>query len=79
MNDLKNQASSGDITLSGSALKLGVGFTGLPFVALNLEYIMNDYNKYKSPGVDQSIDSSGYLKDAKMNSILFSLSVPFDI
>jgi hypothetical protein len=79
MNDLKVQPSTGEVTLSGSALKAGVGFTGLPFLALNLEYIMNTFNKYKGPGVDQSIDSAGYLKDAKMDAVQFSVSVPFDI
>jgi hypothetical protein len=79
MNDAKLQRSTGDVTLSGSALKAGVGFTGLPFISLNLEYIMNTFNKYKGPGVDQSIDNSGYLKDAKMDAVQFSVSVPFDI
>lgn len=39
-NQLKSDAS----TLKGSAYKVGLGFTGLPFVSLNFEYLNEKFN-----------------------------------
>ena len=77
MNDLKIQDTA-DLNLSGSAVKAGASFTALPFISLNLEYIMNTYNHVKEPGVDQGIPGA-MLNKAKSDAILFSVSVPFDI
>lgn len=55
---------------TGKTTKVGVGFTGLPFLSLNLEYIKdtidkveNDTSSNSSPNVDHS-------------SVMFSVSLP---
>jgi len=42
-------------TYSGNAMKLGVGFTGLPIVSINLEYIATTYTKAEAMGITQTI------------------------
>lgn len=42
----KSKDSSGTATLKeGKGIKLGVGFTPLPLVSINLEYFQNEYDK----------------------------------
>lgn len=72
MNDLKLKNSGGESTYTGTAMKAGVGFTGLPFVSLNAEYIMNDYNKLKTPLGEGDTDAKG-------SEIRLSASLPFDL
>ncbi len=79
MNDLSAKFSGGEMKFKGDALKLGVGFTGLPFVAINFEYIMNDYKKLSTVGGEGSIGGSNYYSSVKMNSLLVSVSLPFDL
>lgn len=66
-------------TYEGSAMKLGVGFTGLPIVSLNLEYIMADYDKVKGGGSDASIGSGNLITEAKSSTVMLSVSAPFDL
>lgn len=42
-------------TYSGNAMKIGVGFTGLPIVSINLEYIATTYTKAEAMGITQTI------------------------
>ena len=73
-----NQAEFGDTTtidLRGNGLKLGVGYKGLPFVSLNLEYLMQTYKEARvggSPWADLSTD-------VKANTLMFTVSLPFSI
>ncbi|MNT19450.1 hypothetical protein D3C72_1547100 [compost metagenome] len=48
----------------GSGMKIGVGFTGLPFISINLEYIKDDFTKFNGESLDDSFDkfdSTAYL------------------
>jgi len=59
---------------SGNGYALGVGFTGLPFVSLNLEYRSFSYDSSKRSGTTTSLNPKW-----TMNEILLSVSLPFDI
>ncbi len=53
---------------SGSGYRAGVGFTGLPFVVINVEAIGRDYNKYSGNAI-----SGG---DLKNTSVCVNISLP---
>ena len=52
---------------------LGVGYTGLPFVAVNLEYRVNDFDKQTFEN-----GSSSDLSDTDDSFFMLSVSLPFD-
>ena len=56
----------------GSGAKFGVGFTGLPFININLEYRKITYDEIKVGSVELS-DEYGY------NAYMISLSLPFTL
>jgi hypothetical protein len=65
--------NKGDLELSdGSGMKFGIGFTGLPFVDINVEYRKGTFGEYKFGGA--KVD-----KDTDYSSLLLSLSLPFVI
>lgn len=53
--------------LKGTSTKLGVGFTGLPFVSLNLEYMKETFDKFGDA------DS-----DAQTETYILSVSLPLE-
>ena len=58
-NTAKNKTNGS--VLTGSTKELGVGFTGLPFLSLNLMYRMVDHDEFESAsGVKSSIDYSNH-------------------
>lgn len=56
-------------TYKGSGMKFGIGFTTLPFVILNLDYMTNTYDKDSNGAVSPKIESTGFL---------FNVSIPFE-
>jgi hypothetical protein len=60
-----------NITISGSALKIGLGFTGLPLVSINLEYTMDTYTQEKYNSTTTSLSSSNG------NTVALGVSIPF--
>lgn len=68
------RSNNGD-ELSGSTTTFGVGFTGLPFVSLNLEYRMLSFDKF----TDVSNNNAETAVDESVNEIVLGVSVPFDI
>lgn len=72
LNDWTSRLPGGDSTASGSAIKVGAGFTGLPFVSLNFEIMQSTFTKVKFAGVESSYD-------AKATSYTLSVSAPFDL
>ncbi len=58
---------------SGSGYALGVGFTGLPFVSLNLEYRSFSYDEVETSGSTSTLSPS-----FDLNEILLSVSLPLD-
>ena len=61
--------------LSGNTTTFGVGFTGLPFVSLNLEYRMISFDKF----IDSSNNSAESTVDESVNEIVLGVSIPFDL
>jgi len=72
MNNLNLKDSVTSITnkLSGSYTKVGLGWTLLPLVSLNLEYQMNNYNKLNSNDIKQTYDKFDH------NALMVSVSLP---
>jgi len=66
--------SNGDplILEAGSGSKVGLGFTGLPFLDINLEYRRGTWDQYK-------LDNVKTEKESHYNSILVAVSLPFTI
>ncbi|MGI4991201.1 outer membrane beta-barrel protein [Halobacteriovorax sp. GFR7] len=58
---------AGNVTYDGSGVALGVGFTMLPFVSLNVEYRTMSY------------DGSGAQADFDAEEILVGVSLPLDL
>jgi len=67
-DSLKLTPAAGSQTMTGSSLKLGVSFTGLPFINLNLEYIMTTYTGF---------DPNNFSK-ANANLLLATISLPWE-
>lgn len=61
--------------VSGNGYALGVGFTGLPFVSLNLEYRMLDFDEIKDVTTGQTTTPADYTA----KELIFSVSVPLDL
>lgn len=73
-SEIKTSSSVVDGTFkSGNAMKLGVGFTGLPFININLEYITSNYSKFSSGGVEGDLSPK-----LTTSSYAISISAPFN-
>jgi len=59
---------AGAIVYEGKQTKIGFGYTGLPFVAINVESITRKYTKYKTGGLE---GTSSY----KIQTTMISLSL----
>lgn len=67
MNEIK--LSDYDNKLKGKSTKLGLSFTGLPFICLNLEYLMENFDE----------QSAGSLSpEAKNTAYVLSVSLPWE-
>ena len=68
--------AASDLSLSGSGIKLGVGYKVIPLVSVNAEYIMSSYGSAKNAlGVQQFATG----QSISVNSFLLSVSVPFTL
>jgi len=78
--DIKHEIESGSNNgreYSGKGLGFGVGYTGLPFVSLNLEYKTYSYDEYESAaGTKVTIDGSNKID---LSEIMVSVSLPLDL
>lgn len=66
-NELK--ADDWDTKYEGTSTKIGVGFTGLPFISLNLEYLMEEFDK---------ADGTTLATKAKNTGYVLSVSLPWE-
>ena len=57
----------------GTGMKLGVGFTGLPFVDINVEYRKGTYSELKGAGLPSNN------VDTDFSAIMLGVSLPFVI
>jgi hypothetical protein len=60
---------------SGSAIKLGVGYTLIPLLSLNLEYTMHTFTKFENKATNTTSDLS---PNAKVNEFILSATIPLD-
>lgn len=65
---LEDDDSGVELT-DGSGFTIGGGYTGLPFVAINLEFSKVNYEKFEAGSVSGSLD-------ADLNTMLLSVSLP---
>lgn len=61
-------------TLNGSAYELGVGYTALPFLSLNLQYRVTDFDK-----IERATGTKTNLNDTNAKSLLLSVSLPINL
>jgi hypothetical protein len=75
--DYSTQKATGyDQIISGSGLKVGGGYTIIPLLSLNFEYVMHTYTKYD----DKVLNTSGDLPTSvKGTDFVISASIPLDI
>jgi hypothetical protein len=65
---------------SGSGYGLGVGFTGLPFVSVNLEYKKTTFDKFvDGPSGIRTDYPSTFSSELEASEIFLSVSLPIDI
>ncbi|MGB0454294.1 MAG: hypothetical protein ACPGJV_11340 [Bacteriovoracaceae bacterium] len=75
-NDSKGQFQSGS-ELSGTGMMIGAGYTGIPFISLNLEYRTFTYDELKDNSGSSDLPVDGQ-SEVDLTQILFSISAPFD-
>ncbi|MGE0529253.1 MAG: outer membrane beta-barrel protein, partial [Bdellovibrionales bacterium] len=68
----------GETTYTGSAKKLGLGYRFSAPIALNAEYIMYDFDKYKTTG-SSSVNRSEVYSKMDYNAVMLNLSFPFEV
>lgn len=66
-----------DMKFKGNYVKAGVGFGFIPFINLNVEYIMNNFNRVDVGNGEQ--DRGDIFSELKSDSILLSVSLPFNL
>lgn len=64
-----------DSEFRGSAYELGLGYTALPFLSLNAQYRVTNFDKSK----DASDGSTATVKDTSVNSFILSVSLPINL
>jgi hypothetical protein len=75
----KGTAGSADTKLKGTYLKAGVGLGILPLLELNLEYKINDLKKVDLGAGAGEQDKSAIFDSTKYDTIMFSVSMPFNL
>ncbi len=68
---IESKGDYGNAEVEGDGLRLGVGFTGLPFVSINFEYLSLKYDTIKAAGF--SVDT-----DIKTDLYGVNVSLPLD-
>lgn len=65
------ESESSGSTIKGNGTKLGVAFTGLPFIHINLEYIMTKYNE-ASPALASAFETNS-------KTVMLAVSSPWNL
>jgi hypothetical protein len=68
-----------DITVEGSYTKAGIGLGMIPFVSINLEYIMNTYKKVDLGDGGGKVEADTAFTTLKNDTIMFSVSLPINL
>ena len=65
-----NEVKTDNSKMKGNSMKVGLGYSPIPFVSLNVEYLSETFTDVETGGVTASTDS-------KNSGYIVSLSVPF--
>lgn len=66
----KSENDAGNVRYSGNTKELGVGFTALPFLSINLMYRMVTFDK---------LNNSNLPSEINLNEIVFGVSLPLTL
>lgn len=72
----ENTSQDTEVDIKGTATKVGIGFTPLPLVAINLEYIMAKYDKWEGKSAGYTFPEQELSPETKMNTFLLTVSLP---
>ena len=72
-----NSGTDGTTFQGGSNFKIGLGFTGLPFVSVNLEHYMHSPSEYDTGSTTKS--TSDTYSSAKESGTMLTVSIPFNL
>ncbi len=70
-------SGGGSGTFEGTATKFGIGFKFIPFVSLNLEYVMHKYDK--ASGSSFPLGFNGYFSKVENNALLITVGIPLSL
>lgn len=70
---IESKDSTGSVDIKGSSMKLGVGFTMLPIVSINFEYMVGSYDEFSTSGLSGALSP-----EIKTTMYGLSVSAPFD-
>ena len=81
MNDwtFAKATGSDDLKFKGNAYKAGVGFSGLPFVVVWIDYMVSTFTKYSAGSTEVDLNTSNTFKSATASSLMLTVSLPFEI
>ncbi len=68
------KGGSPEVKYKGNTKELGVGFTGLPFLSINLMYRMVNHDEFESSAGNGSLNP-----DLDFNEIVLGVSLPFTL
>lgn len=74
--ETENSSGAGG-KFEGTATKFGVGFKFIPFVSLNIEYVMHKYDKVS--GSSYPLGFSDYFSKMENNALLLSVGIPLSL
>lgn len=68
----KSEGKTSASKMTGKGTKIGVGFTGLPFIAINLDMIRINYDEVEAGGITASTDTD-------RQTWMLSVSLPLNL
>ena len=77
-DQMQIKTSTTSDTFKGSHTKVGLGFTALPFLSINAEYIMRKYTDGSGDLVTAGGGYANYLTKLEGSTVLISVSAPFN-
>ena len=67
----KSDVDNSNVEYKGTGTKIGVGYTGLPFISINLQLLMQTYDEYEAGSLSGTLAN-----DIKNTAYLLGVSLP---
>lgn len=64
-----------DFDMKGSGMRFGIGYTGLPYLSINLQYMTTTYDEVEGTVLGFPVNTS-LTDELKMETVLLGISVP---